>query len=359
MILTSFMSVIFIVLVVGFCLHKKDLELRLTKLGILLFLIFFLMFPNPLDWGNQIYRRIDRQQLIEPSNAKIALLNETFYVWYSQKNDTYFGYSSTTEFTELNEVIQVKLVQFFLYNSSNPEQIIDYSYDFFNPPRYAYDHLATVDEILGSNFTSPHSVTDDCDGIAVITCSLLIHMGYDAFIAEGDFHWWTIVFINGTRGWSENNPVRLNWLPSVEEEYCCFNEKYIIITQPITLSIVNVLSETGGYVYGNFYYDFLMGEMGINTILGWTLLVVAFLILSSLMNYFLNVPRRFKLKKRDLANILFGWVFLILIGFLLFLLVHFDLAIFGHLLVFSSIAALLLLMDRRIPEKIPLFNKLT
>jgi hypothetical protein len=183
-------------------------------------------------------------------------------------------------------------------------------------------------------------------------------MGHDAFIAEGDFHWWTVVFINGTREWDNGNPVQLNWWPSVGNAYYYFNEKYVIISQPIETSIINVLSETGGYVYSNFYYEFLTGEMGLNPIISWLILLVAFLILSLLITYFLNIPRRFKLKKRDLANILFGWIYMVLIGIILFLFVYFDLAILGHLLVFSSICILLFLMDRKIAEKIPGLNKL-
>ena len=70
-------------------------------------------------------------------------------------------------------------------------------------------------------------------------------MGYDAWIAEGDFHWWTVVFFNGTRNWDKGNPVQLNWWPSVGKPYYIFNDRYIMITQPVTLSMMSILSETG------------------------------------------------------------------------------------------------------------------
>ncbi len=354
LILGTFLTVFLIVFIVGFCLHRKNLALNLTKLGILTFLLFFLMFPNPMDWGNQLYRRMDRRTLLTPNDPKIAMLNNSFYIWYAEKNDTYFGTPVATEFKDLDEVTQVKLVQFFIYNRSNPNRIMNYSYDFLTPPRYAYDHLATVNEILNDDATFG---TDDCDGIAVVTCSLLIYMGYDAYIAEGDFHWWTVVFINGTRNWDEGNPVMLNWWPEVGKPYYLFNEKYIIITQPIPTSVINILSETGGYVYGVFYYDFLMGAY-INPILAWLILICAFLLICLLIQYFLIVPYRWKLKKKDIGTILFAWIYMIVIGLLLFALVHFGLEIFGHALVFTSLAILIFLMDRNVAQKIPLFKKI-
>ncbi|MHA1268284.1 MAG: hypothetical protein ACTSPY_00735 [Candidatus Helarchaeota archaeon] len=352
-IIGSFMTVFLIVFIIGFCLHKKDLALNLTKLGILLFLLLFILYPNPLDWGNQINRRINKHQLITPNDPKIALLNQSFFVWYKDKNDTYFGSPTSTAFKDLDEVIQVKIVQFYLYNRSNPDRILHYSYDFFNPPRLAYDHLATVNEILNENATYG---TDDCDGIAVVTCSLLTFMGYDAYIAEGDSHWWTVVFFNGSHDWSQGNPIQLNWWPSVGNAYFIFNRYYLIITQPIMYSIANVLSETGNYIYGDFYYDVLMGEY-INPILAWVLVIIILLVLALLIQYFLIVPRRWKLKKSDLTGILFGWVMMTIVCIGLFLLVHFDLAIYAHLLVFSSLTIIIFCMDRKIPKKIPGFNK--
>ena len=351
-IMGTFMTVFVIVFIIGFCLNKKDRALNFTKLGILLFLIFFIMYPNIFDWGNQISRRIDKHQLITSNSPKIAILNNSFYDWYSKYNDTYFGVSSTTNFNDLNEILQVKLVQFFIYNHSNPNQIIDYSYDFMAPSRWAYDHLATVDEILNANAT--HG-TDDCDGIAVVTCSLLIYMGYDAYIAEGDFHWWTIVFFNGTRYWNENNPVMLNWWPEVGKPYYLFNEKYTIFPQPLPISMLNVLSETGNYVYGDFYYDVLIGKY-INPILAWIAIISIFLLLSIGIQYFLIIPRRWKFKKADLTEILFGWSTITIIGITLFFLVHFNLAIYGHLLVFTSLTVIIFSMSQKLPQKLPFFR---
>jgi len=320
-IMSVFLIAFFLVFLVGFCLQKKDVWLRLTKMGVLLFLIFFLLFPNPVDWNNQLSRRIDRHQLITPNDPKIAMLSENFYSRYG------------SEFSDLDEASQVVLVQSYIL------RIIDYSYDYFAPSRYAFDHLATVDEILNNDAT--HG-TDDCDGIAIVTCSLLIYMGYDAFIAEGDFHWWTVVFTEGTRDWYRGKTVQLNWWPALGYPYYIFNEEILMITQPVAQSIISVLTDP--YWIG-FYYDYFQ-----------IYFIAIFLGLSTLMQYILIIPRRWKFKKRDLAEILFGWVYLSIVGTSL-LLFQFWFTFVAGPLVFASLAIILFIMDRKLPEKVPGFKK--
>ena len=44
---------------------------------------------------------------------------------------------------------------------------------------------------------------DDCRGQAVVTVSVLIGLGYNAYVVEMPWHWWTMVY-NGTDAYPVN-----------------------------------------------------------------------------------------------------------------------------------------------------------
>lgn len=107
---------------------------------------------NPLMWKSQIERRLSPQILIQP-----------------QEMNYYF-----------QEVIDKNPYEIFEFIESE----IEYTDDFLN--HASLDHLPTAEEVI-------HSGKDDCDGQAVILCSILRFKGYPAYTVVGPSHAWVEV----------------------------------------------------------------------------------------------------------------------------------------------------------------------
>jgi len=113
--------------------------------------------------------------VIEPD--KCATLETQFWEFTNRSDmlgiDNFSTFISHPKLPTLES--QLTFIQEFLYNVSNKrlgdtrnrslDGLITYAYD-FGYPRFTWDHLPSVDEVLSINM-------DDCDGIAVVTCSLL------------------------------------------------------------------------------------------------------------------------------------------------------------------------------------------
>lgn len=110
---------------------------------------------NPLTWKTQIGRFISPQQLIQPD--EVAPL-----------------------FEEMREEIKRDPEDIFWYIKFR----IKYRNDLANYG--ALNHLATAEEVLQAG-------QDDCDGHAVLTCSVLRHAGYTAYAVIGSSHSWVEV----------------------------------------------------------------------------------------------------------------------------------------------------------------------
>lgn len=110
---------------------------------------------NPLTWKTQIERFVSPQQLIQPE--KVA----PFY-------------------QEMREEIKRDPEDIFWYIKFR----IKYRNDLANYG--ALNHLATAEEILLRE-------QDDCDGYAVVTCSVLRRAGYTAYAVIGPSHAWVEV----------------------------------------------------------------------------------------------------------------------------------------------------------------------
>jgi len=363
MVFSALYIIPFIVIAVA-TFKRKNIYLKATKLSILLFLLFIMLFPNIPDWGNQIYRRVNRNSVIEPYNPFFFTLNNTFHNWF---NDTY-GIS----FDQVHdEISKLKNISNFIYNpwfrrySVDPKDfsLIYYTYD-YNYPRLAWDHLPTVSEIINNGFTS------DCTGIAVFTTSFMIFMGYDAYLTEGDFHDFTTVFINGTsiltfvpsirfdqyRLFYQliMNPVFLNWWPDVGEPYLMFNYRFMIIPRSIISSLGDIY--TDNYVFEDFYLPFLNGEL-INPFISWTLVVALFLGISFLIDYYNKFPGKKKPNKKDLPNILFGGSILTAGAIILFLFCTFGIYSLGYLIASVTFFIVFFALDRDYPKRLKIFEK--
>ncbi|MHC1592254.1 MAG: hypothetical protein ACXQS8_09220 [Candidatus Helarchaeales archaeon] len=367
MIMTIFMILLFAGIAIS-TFRKKNFYMRFTQFAIFWFILFFFLFPNPLDWGNQFIRRVGKATAIPGMNViepdKCAALEEQFWQFTNRSDmlgiDNFSAFISHPKLPTLQS--QLQFVQDFLYNVTNLrldprnesfDGLIKYSYDWWSFPRLAYDHIPTVDEVLSRN-------TDDCDGIAVVTCSLLerLNIRYSwnisPFIAESDFHWWTIVF-NGTSTVPVigTEVIRLNWWTSAGDPYYVFNRHgQIYFPFGFVLPAISVILD--GYVYDDFYVSILNGEEygPIMGILAWPLLFVLLFLLSFLISYYLMLPSRWKPKKEDLYNILFGGVTLSVAATILFFACNFITASAGTIIVFVAFTTIIACMNEEYPKKL-------
>jgi hypothetical protein len=110
---------------------------------------------NPLTWGTQVDRFLSPQQLILPE-------------------------ATADLYREMEENVKDDPAQVF----SVIEWKVQYATDLFNYG--ALNHLATAEEVLRRG-------KDDCDGQAVVLCSVLRYAGYDAFAVIGPYHSWVEV----------------------------------------------------------------------------------------------------------------------------------------------------------------------
>lgn len=115
---------------------------------------------NPLTWNTQIERLVSPQQLVQPEKVG------EFYA-------------------EMEKQTGSNPAKMFEFISSE----IQYTNDFSNYA--AINHLATAEEVLLSR-------QDDCDGQAVLLCSVLRYAGYEAYTVIGYSHAWVEVEMEET-----------------------------------------------------------------------------------------------------------------------------------------------------------------
>lgn len=160
------------------------LKRRLIVSGFFLGLVTFMLFPNIARMPSQIYRRIDRTSLITPDDPLVVGLREQFIS--EQGGLSGFNNLSMEELSvELNAFIQREIVW--------TEDI---------KTRLLVGDLSTPAEAISAG-------KDDCRGQAVITVSILIGLGFDAYVAEQPWHFYTIVY-NGSQEYKINQYGHLN-----------------------------------------------------------------------------------------------------------------------------------------------------
>ncbi len=305
--------------------RKERKYITLTKLAFVIFLWFVFLCWNPIYWPQQISRHLDRGSLITPNAQCIVDLNTTFTT-----SAFYHGpYNRSTIEGQLQELADI---QFFIYSpGTNENDWINYTYDFFQFPG-VFDHVPIPAEVLATR-------QDDCDGIAVVTVSLLVRLGYEAYVAESDSHWWTYVKIYGE---DLNSSVRgrtytviyLNWWDSIGEPYVIFNQTTVILTQPLFVSWTQQMTDG--------YYVEIIQEFGLPFL---AILPIASLLLGLLFSIGVSFPRTYKKKRMHLANIFLASVVLglLLLG-LLFL--PQNLMSYGTLILLGTVGILAFVIER-------------
>jgi hypothetical protein len=141
--------------------------------GLLTIIYLFTGFtPNPLAWSDQINHRIVLTDSIQPQDPQIQVLNYEFESYFA--NDFVVLSSYPTD----PEVLEVYAVSKFI------RQRIKYTEDIIN--YLSWDYRPSISEVLNRG-------SDDCDGQAIVACSLLILRGYDSYVLIGKWHAWVEV----------------------------------------------------------------------------------------------------------------------------------------------------------------------
>ncbi len=122
-------------------------------------------------------RRLDHRLIITPADSAVQALNSSANLWAYIASHYSGATPETFETWELPD--QVRRIFYYI------DDLIDYEYDIDN--NYVFDHVATPAEVLASG-------KDDCQGISCVLTSLLIYLGYDAYICETPFHWYVRVY---------------------------------------------------------------------------------------------------------------------------------------------------------------------
>jgi len=259
-------------------------------------IIFFAINYNIFHLPGQFVRHSPggRQNLLEPEHPELAGLNASFYTWHQGR----FGVSFDSLNETTHEELELKMVRvdYWLRN-----WVIKWMTD-TGAPYYTNDHVATLDEIFASDTNGDGVLEDDCDGIAVLTVSLLLHMGYNAFVSECMSHWHTIVFPVGSdpktlEGFENGIHLYNSW---GRPTYYIFNETEVIIppARPIVLSMYEIFMDAG--TYEDFAYIYLDAEDDISLIVS-ILITYGGLLVAAIMVYFIvkiDLPRS-ELDKRS------------------------------------------------------------
>ncbi len=324
-----FMTIGAIVLI---SMYRKDRKfITLTKLGCILFLWFFFLCWNPIYWPGQISRHLNRGSLITPNAQCIIDLNNTFV-----NSEFYHGpYNRSTIQGQLQELSDI---QYFLYSpKTNDNDWINYTYDFFQYPG-VFDHIPTPEEVLSNR-------QDDCDGIAVVTVSLLVRLGYEAYVAESDSHWWTYVKIYGedlnvsVRG-NTYMVVYLNWWEEIGDPYVIFNQTTVILMQPLWVSWFDQM--TDGY-YIEIIQEFGWPLLENPLVIG--MLPVVLFALGLIFSFGVAFPRKYPKKRMHLVN---AFLAALVLGTLLtvFLFLPANLLSAGTFILIGSVTLLAFVIDR-------------
>lgn len=242
---------------------KRDPYIRFSKFSVVMLiasLAFFMGLHAPHVWGSQFVRNLNKGMLIEPYHEDVETLEDYFYEWLGtdltgptinnywilnytndglmrlQREDAryiYFsGQLSREKFTALDSVDQLIVLDYFVN-----EIIMEWTSD--STVYGSMEHKATVSEALARGLASSwaEKSLDDCDGISVVTVSLLQRMGFKAYIGSGKSHWFTVVEPRATDGFIQ--PLFLNYWSSVHCWYY-FNQYEVKMAQPLIDSIKDI-----------------------------------------------------------------------------------------------------------------------
>ncbi len=294
------------------------------KIGIIFMIVFFGLVPNPFIWGQQIYRRLDHRQLLtpnEPSVASLADPNSAENLWdYLNKSHPHADHTAfQAVFRSWPMQSQLDHIFDYIYDydkeETNDDGLIFYAYDI--DTNYVFDHVATPAEVLASG-------EDDCQGISCLYASLLLYMGYNAYVCECPFHWYVRVFyFNG----GTNQTVYIDIWKGDTEPFYMFNEAETIFPRDLAWTIN--ASFTFDYI-ARKYVRIVNGSDGmldlsvfgssfpLTNVPQWAAWVAIFgvcALLGFLASVFVNIPRYRKLRRYEKIVPVFSFATPLFIGF--------------------------------------------
>jgi hypothetical protein len=254
--------------------RKQDRIQQLTKIGFVMALIsiggFVTLVNKPAVWGEQIARAYNLDLLITPDDENVQILKNRFDAWVATSpNVTWAKYASyidngllkwewyTYEYKDfinlswdaLDELEQAMVIDYYI-----KKYIIEWTNDTF--VYGVRDYKATPHQILNQNikngWTEP--AKDDCDGIAVVTVSLMRNYGLKAYISEGKSHWFTCVVLseNTMEKHGLDNPVFFDYWQSVHV-WAYFDSKEFHLGQNPVMTVLDLILIEDENVFTEFY----------------------------------------------------------------------------------------------------------
>jgi hypothetical protein len=296
-------------------IKTRNFYLYGLKIGVIFMIVFTGLVPNPLIWGQQVNRRLDHRQLLTPDEPSVASLvdpGSTNGLW-AYLNRYHPGINETV-FRTWTLKSQLDHVFDYVYDD-NTYALIDYEYDI--DTNYVFDHVATPAEVLASG-------EDDCQGISCLYASLLIRMGYDAYVCECPFHWYVRVFyVDGGTNQTAYHDI---WKGGTEPFYM-FNEAETIFPQDLAWTInasfsfdyiprkyAQIVNGSDGMldlsVFGSSFPDTSIPKW-----VAWVAIFGVCALVGFIASVFVNIPQYRKLKPYEKVVPVFSFATPLFIGF--------------------------------------------
>jgi len=276
---------------IGGLLRKSKFWLSITKIGLFTVIIYLFMFYNLAHFPSQFARRMpgERQNLLQPNHDLVIEFKEDFFNWHL---DTYgVSFESLSEDTRDDLELKLNRLDYYVRRVR-----FEYTYD-TNAPYYFYDHLPTIDEIFKSDSDGDGFLQDDCDGITILTVSLLLNMGYNAWVIECEYHYYTKVFPEGADPKTEEGYEQSIDLYNSKGKlaYMIFNDEELFIppTRPVLLSVYEIFM--GTTMWDNYFLGFFNGKYF--QIPFFTVIILSYVILfllSILIIYYVKIGNSLK-----------------------------------------------------------------
>ncbi|HOP09321.1 MAG TPA: hypothetical protein PK718_03945 [Candidatus Methanofastidiosa archaeon] len=177
-----------------------------------LILVVFILLTggslNPTLWPQQFERRVDPTSLLEIDKDTLAELEGEFVFFKRNMEDGSILPCFAGQVTIFHDI--------YCFTSHKIAYVKDQSL------YYSLDYLAKPGEILSKG-------ADDCDGKAVLICTMLLKRGYDAYVVMGTEHTWVEVDMGDSTVYisylGSENPVLITGdkMPDVNTTYVKFN----------------------------------------------------------------------------------------------------------------------------------------
>ena len=160
-------------------LRIKQWELLTTS--VILFLFIFTGFSLSInEWPSQVANRFFLTNTIKPDHPRIEQLNNEFQQSFDAELERRKSISSIGNNIEKEKLELIWLEQFIINKIRYVSDVENYK---------AFDHYPNIQQALQDG--------DDCDGRAIIACSLLIHRGFlDSYVIINQNHAWIEVYLS-------------------------------------------------------------------------------------------------------------------------------------------------------------------